>query len=243
MLHPARREDNRGRPWHDTRAVSHGVFWILGSGAQRSEMPAKYPPYPTCHRGFQQWICEGRLVEVLRLLARQLHERGKLNLEEALVDATFASAKRVFAVGPTKRGKGTEIVAIASGYSLPLSVSVESVAPAECRLVEAVLAGCFLDELPARLISDKAYDSDALDTQMNEYGVERISPNRSKRKTQEAVPCAAIAADGKLSGSLHGCRTIADSSPGGKCTSTTSSASYTSLACSSSADIYEIGSR
>lgn len=34
VLRPRRREDNRGRPWHDTRAVLHGVFWILGSGAQ-----------------------------------------------------------------------------------------------------------------------------------------------------------------------------------------------------------------
>jgi transposase len=53
--------------------------------------------------------------------------------------------------------------------------------------VEGVLAGCFLDELPERLIGDKAYDSDALDQQMNEYGIEMISPNRSnrKRKTQD----------------------------------------------------------
>jgi hypothetical protein len=29
--------------------------------------------------------------------------------------------------------------------------------------VEAVLAGFFLDQLPERLIGDKAYDSDALD--------------------------------------------------------------------------------
>ena len=48
--------------------------------------------------------------------------------------------------------------------------------------MEAVLAGCFLDELPERLIGDKAYDSDALDEQMNEYGIEIISPNRINRK-------------------------------------------------------------
>jgi hypothetical protein len=34
--------------------------------------------------------------------------------------------------------------------------------------VEAVLAGCFLDQLPQRLIGDKAYDSAALDDQMSE---------------------------------------------------------------------------
>ena len=94
ILRPRRREDNRGRPWHDTRAVLNGVLWILGSGAQWAEMPAKYPPYQTCHRRFQQWVREDRLVEVLRLLARQLHERGKLNLDEAFVDATFASAQK-----------------------------------------------------------------------------------------------------------------------------------------------------
>ena len=94
VLRPRRREDNRGRPWHDTRAVLNGVLWILGSGAQWSELPRKYPPYQTCHRGFQNWIREGKLVELLRLLARQLHERGKLHLDEAFVDATFASAKK-----------------------------------------------------------------------------------------------------------------------------------------------------
>jgi hypothetical protein len=33
-----------------------------------------------------------------------------------------------------------------------------------------------------RLIGDKAYDSDALDEQMSEYGIEMISPNRTSRK-------------------------------------------------------------
>ena len=94
ILRPTRRKDNRGRPWHDARAVLHGAFWVLGTGVHWSELPAKYPPYQTCHRRFQQWVREGRLVEVLRRLARHLHERGKLNLDEAFVDATFASAKK-----------------------------------------------------------------------------------------------------------------------------------------------------
>ena len=93
VLRPVRREDNRGRPWHDTRAVLNGVLWVLGTGAQWRELPEKYPPFQTCHRRFQQWIRSGKLEEALRLLARLLHEQGKLNLE-AFVDATFASAKK-----------------------------------------------------------------------------------------------------------------------------------------------------
>ena len=92
-----------------------------------------------------------------------------------------------FAVGPTRRGKGTKIVAVAAGNSLPLAVSVASASPAECKLVEEVLAGSFLDELPARLIGDKAYDSDKLDQKLkDEYGIEMIAPNRRNRgKTQD----------------------------------------------------------
>ena len=35
MLRGARRADNRGRPWHDTRAVLNGVLWVLGTGPIR----------------------------------------------------------------------------------------------------------------------------------------------------------------------------------------------------------------
>lgn len=94
VLRGARRSDNRGRPWRDTRAVLNGVFWVLGTGAQWRELPDRYPPYQTCHRRFQQWVRSGRLDEALKRLARHLHERGKLNLDEAFVDATFASAKK-----------------------------------------------------------------------------------------------------------------------------------------------------
>jgi transposase len=94
VLRGARRSDNRGRPWHDTRSVLNGVFWVLGTGAQWRELPEKYPPFQTCHRRFQQWVRSGKLEEALSLLARHLYERGKLNLDEAFVDATFASAKK-----------------------------------------------------------------------------------------------------------------------------------------------------
>ena len=94
ILRPARRADNRGRPWHDTRAVLNGVLWVLGTGAQWREMPERYPPFQTCHRRFQQWVRSGKLEKALQRLARHLHERGQLNLDEAFVDATFASAKK-----------------------------------------------------------------------------------------------------------------------------------------------------
>jgi transposase len=94
ILRPKRRADGRGRPWQDTRCVLDGVLWVLGTGAQWRELPGKYPPYQTCHRRFQQWVRSGKLEQAVRLLAGHLWIKGKLNLEEAFVDATFAGAKK-----------------------------------------------------------------------------------------------------------------------------------------------------
>jgi transposase len=85
-------------------------------------------------------------------------------------------------VGKTKRGKGTKIMAVAPAASVPLAVTVDSASPHESKLVDETLAGSFLDELPERLIGDKAFDSDPLDRHLAEdYGIEMIAPNRENR--------------------------------------------------------------
>src|SRR5271168_4231015 len=94
LLRPKRRTDGRARPWQDTRAVLNGILWVLGTGAQWRELPKKYPPYQTCHRRFQQWVREGKLERILRTLAEELQARGKLQLEEAFIDASFTVAKK-----------------------------------------------------------------------------------------------------------------------------------------------------
>jgi transposase len=94
ILRLKRRSDGRGRPWQDTRAVLDGILWVLGTGAEWRELPKKYPPYQTCHRRFRQWVREGSLERILRFLAEGLQARGKLELEEAFIDASFTGEKR-----------------------------------------------------------------------------------------------------------------------------------------------------
>lgn len=94
MFRPKRRADGRGRPWRDTRAVLHGVLWILRTGAQWRELSSKYPPYQTCHRRFQAWQRSGLLSGVLQKLAEDLRDRGKIDLSETFIDASFSSAKK-----------------------------------------------------------------------------------------------------------------------------------------------------
>jgi len=50
-------------------------------------------------------------------------------------------------------------------------------------LVDATLDACFLEELPERLIGDKAYDSDGLDRRLEqERGMDMIAPHRGNRR-------------------------------------------------------------
>lgn len=72
----------------------NGVLWILRTGAQWRELPSKYPPYQTCHRRFQQWQRSGLLIRVLKRLAEDLRDRGKIDLSETFIDASFSSAKK-----------------------------------------------------------------------------------------------------------------------------------------------------
>src|SRR5260370_8935540 len=94
LLTPKRRPDGRGRPWRDARAVLNGILWVLRTGAPWHDLPDRYPPYQTCHRRFQQWQRDGTLTHLLHALAEDLRARGKLDLSETFIDASFSSAKK-----------------------------------------------------------------------------------------------------------------------------------------------------
>lgn len=83
-----------GRPWRDPRDVLNGVLWIMRTGAPWADMPARYPPYQTCHRRFQRWEEEGVWNKILRGLAEHLRAAGKVDLTEAYIDGSHAGAKR-----------------------------------------------------------------------------------------------------------------------------------------------------
>ena len=91
---PRVREDGKGRPWRDPRDILNGVLWILRTGAPWADLPGRYPPYQTCHRRFQQWVQEGTLDKLLRAIAKDLRDRGGLDLTEAFIDGSFSGAKK-----------------------------------------------------------------------------------------------------------------------------------------------------
>lgn len=185
---PPRRDDGRGRPWKKTREVMNGVLWILRSGARWQDLPERFPPYQT-------------FAHVARLTS-----------QNALLMGRSSSRKKGRRVGKTKRGKGTKPMAMADSSGLLLSVYTESASLHEVTLVRETLLQGFTAERPERLIGDKAYDSDPLDAELAEAGIEMIAPHKSNRKkapTQDGRVLRCYKRRWKVEVCFRGCKSSA----------------------------------
>ena len=83
-------------------------------------------------------------------------------------------------------------MALVDASGLPIAVQVASAQPHEVRLAFDLVQGCWTEELPEPVIGDRAYDSDPLDVELVDCGVEMIAPHRRNRKkankTQDGRP-------------------------------------------------------
>src|ERR1019366_2751084 len=167
LVEPRTPRKRRGRPWRDTRQV--------GGTAERqvSAVPNLPSPFPAMGAGGYagpglagtgrgsagaRTIGLGR--DLYRRLVQQCQKRGR-------------------AVGPTRRGKGTKIMAIAERRGLPVAVGIASASPHETRLVETTVEQRFTAATPGCMIGDRAYDSDPLDERLRQqYGIALIAPHK-----------------------------------------------------------------
>jgi transposase len=81
-------------------------------------------------------------------------------------------------------------MAVADRHGLPIAIGIASGQRHETKLVLETLRARFLKQLPVRLIGDRAYDSNGLDTELRDLGVEMIAPHHPLRrtKTQDGRP-------------------------------------------------------
>jgi len=103
----------------------------------------------------------------------------------------YGGEKRGFGIGKTKRGKGSKLMAVADRSGLPLAVHLTSASPHEVTLVHDTLKERFFRRQPLRLVGDRAYDSDKLDSELQKVRIEMISPhkdNRVRPATQDGRP-------------------------------------------------------
>lgn len=90
--HPA--APKGGRPWANDRRCLEGILWILWTGAPWEALPRQYGSDTTCWRRLQLWERQGVFLKLWRNFLGQLNRRGRIQWEQCVADATFASAKR-----------------------------------------------------------------------------------------------------------------------------------------------------
>ena len=90
----------KGRPRQNCRDVLDAILWILRTGAPWRDLPDRYPSRSTCHRRHQEWVKNKTLDRILEALAKDLKDRGGLDLTETFIDGSFTAAKKGgFALG------------------------------------------------------------------------------------------------------------------------------------------------
>lgn len=177
-----------GRPPTDKRQAIRGIFWILDNGAKWKDLPRRFGSKSAVHRWFKQWVEDGVFERIMREAGRCVEERDGFRLYECYIDGTFCKAKGGGdGIGNTKAGKGVKIMVLVDARGLPVAVDTMSASPHESRLVQPLFDFMLTSELPERIIGDRAYDSDRLDEELAEEGVEMIAPHRSNRRPENVT--------------------------------------------------------
>lgn len=73
-------------------------------------------------------------------------------------------------------------MAVADSHGLPIGAWIGSGQKHETQLVSQITEGLFVSRKPLNLIGDKAYDSEQLDRDMHQLGIELIAPERRKKR-------------------------------------------------------------
>ncbi|HXG48329.1 MAG TPA: IS5 family transposase, partial [Methylomirabilota bacterium] len=128
-----------------------------------------------------------------RAAGRRVEVRGEYRVYECFIDGTFAKARGgCDRLGRGHLGNGAQIMALVHARGLPVAIDVVPGDAHESRCVQALFDFMRTSETPPRVIGDKAYNSDPLDEQLAERGVEMIAPHRGNRKpanvTQDRRP-------------------------------------------------------
>lgn len=177
-----------GRPPTDKRKAVAGIFWILDNGAKWKDLPREFGSKSAVHRWFKHWVEAGVFEGLMRGAGRLVEDRGEYRLYECFIDGTFSKAKGGGdGIGCTKAGKGVKIMVLVDARGLPVAVETASASPHESKLVQRLFDFMLTEETPERVIGDRAYDSDGLDEQLAEVGIELIAPHRRNRRPENVT--------------------------------------------------------
>jgi transposase len=177
-----------GRPAMDKRMALRGIFWVLDNGAKWKDLPRRFGSKSAVHRWFTLWVRAGVFEGLMRDAGELVEDGDGFHLYECYIDGTFSKARGGGdGVGVTKAGKGVKIMVMVDARGLPIAVTTGSATPHESQLVQGMFEFMLSSDTPTRIIGDKAYDSDALDEELDDECIELIAPHRRNRKKENVT--------------------------------------------------------
>lgn len=203
------RKDKRGRPWKDPRDVLEGILWTLKTGARWQDLPERYPPYQTCHRRYQRWVKSGVFKRILIRLVEHLRTKGKINLAETFIDATFVDAKK----GVQKSAKPSVVRELKSWQSSTIQVFLS---PYALKVLHRLrlrslkerfgrgIAKTFLSELSETKLTIVILTTSSFDDDLESNLLLPTSEIENEKQLKMVELFAATNEDGKWRGSFHG---------------------------------------
>ncbi len=160
---PPFRKKHTGRLRRPDRDVLNGILWVAPYWCPMEGIHQAIPTVPdlppqiprmgagSCVPEGPPCAREGACMAGQTRYGRVVHERHLRKRQK--------SGRKV---GPTKRGKGSKIMAICDGNSIPVAVSVASASPPEAKLATPTFWERLIRETPAVMVMDRGYDSNPL---------------------------------------------------------------------------------
>jgi transposase len=176
---PPRLPGAPGRP----RIPNEHVFWrmvlFLRAGCSWDVFDEMSRGCGVSGRTVRDRLAEWRSLGVFEQVCEEL--RSHLEpVAIAHMDAMFVRARYSGdLVGLTRHGKGSKLQAIVGMNSMPLAIQLDSANPHESTTAVALLD--LVDELPATIVADRAYDSDKLRDEVAARDAKLLAPHRAKR--------------------------------------------------------------
>jgi transposase len=188
LVPDARVSPKGGRPPLDKRLALRGIYWMLDNGAKWKDLPREFGAKSSVHKYFTLWTRGGVFETIMREAGVLIEERNGYRLYECYIDATFCKARGGGdGIGVTKAGKGVKIMILVDAWGLPVAVTTGSATPHESTLVQGLFEFMLSSDTPVRIIGDKAYDSDALDEDLDDECIEMIAPHRRNRRPENVT--------------------------------------------------------
>ena len=164
------------------RLFVEAVFWILRTGAQWRELPQQYGKWPSVHKRFMAWDQKGVWAKLLSHVSRD-YDGESVMLDGSIVRAHACASGWVKggnesqALGRSKGGFTTKIHALVDALGQALRFILTPGHRHESTQAIALIEGIER----ANIIGDKAFDSDALISKIQQQKCTPVIPSRKNR--------------------------------------------------------------